>query len=317
VTARDLGVERNEVLVPWGCTVIVPEIGAEGARTDGYRALVRAKIVRRFTMIVYDLIPITIRETAAVGMAEAFSSYLATVKLADRLSGISEATADGYAAFSSMLETQGLAGPVVAAHPLPSDVPLIDEAALERANLALERGPGPMVLVVGSHEPRKNHVSVLLAAERLWREGLEFHLVFIGGRGWRGERFEALVGELVGAGRPVQVVSQAGEELLWAAYRAARFSVFPSLAEGFGLPVAESLGSGTPVVTSNFGSMEEIARDGGALLVDPRSAEELARAMRSLLVDDELLLRLQAEARSRPGTSWDDYARDTWAHLTS
>ena len=133
----------------------------------------------------------------------------------------------------------------------------------------LELGSVPMVLIVGSHEPRKNHVAVLLAAERLWREGSAFHLVFVGSTGWRSERFDGLVGRLVAAGRSVQVLRRVSEETLWAAYRAARFTVFPSLAEGFGLPVAESLASGTPVVTSNFGSMAEIGQAGGALLVDP------------------------------------------------
>ncbi len=95
----------------------------------------------------------------------------------------------------------------------------------------------------------------------------------------------------------------------------ARFSVFPSLLEGFGLPVAESLASGTPVITSRYGSMAEIARGGGALLVDPRDVDDLERQMRRLLTDDELLERLRDEARSRDFGTWDQYAHDVWSFL--
>jgi glycosyltransferase involved in cell wall biosynthesis len=113
----------------------------------------------------------------------------------------------------------------------------------------------------------------------------------------------------------VQSVSALSDDLLWAAYRLARCTVFPSLSEGFGLPVAESLGSGTPVVTANFGSMREIAASGGALLVDPRDDHDLAAAMRRLLTDDALHRRLSEHARALPPRTWDEYAAETWRYL--
>ena len=79
------------------------------------------------------------------------------------------------------------------------------------------------------------------------------------------------------------------------AYSRARFTVFPSLHEGFGLPVAESLEHGTPVITTNYGSTEEIGRDGGAILIDSNDDEELVAAMRRLLTDDELIEQLRRE----------------------
>src|SRR5205085_1195336 len=100
------------------------------------------------------------------------------------------------------------------------------------------------------------------------------------------------------AHRPVEAISAATDALLFGGYRVARFTVFPSINEGFGLPVAESLACGTPVITSNFGSTREIAEGGdaggGALLVDPRDDDSLTGAMRSLLTDDALLHRLRA-----------------------
>ena len=118
-------------------------------------------------------------------------------------------------------------------------------------------------------------------------------------------------------GRPIESISAANDELLWSAYRLARFTVFPSLNEGFGLPIVESISCGTPVITSAFGSMSEIAGDGGALLVDPRDDHALADAMRLLLTDEVELDRLSAQARRRPLRTWDTYAAQTWDLLTS
>jgi len=158
---------------------------------------------------------------------------------------------------------------------------------------------------------------VLHAAELLWREGQLFSLSFIGGNSWNSETFTETLAGLQAIGRPVEAVSAASDDILWGGYRVARFTIFPSLNEGYGLPVAESLSCGTPVVTSNFGSMKEIAdAGGGAVLVDPRNDHSIADGMRSLLIDDELHSRLSREARSRPLRTWDTYASETWELLT-
>jgi glycosyltransferase involved in cell wall biosynthesis len=172
-----------------------------------------------------------------------------------------------------------------------------------------------LIVAVGSHEPRKNHLAVLEAAERLWARGETFELLFIGGSGWKGEEFDELVASLLSDGRPIIVRKRCSEEELWTAYSLARFTIFPSLLEGFGLPVAESLASGTPAITSAHGSMAEIAEGGGCLVVDPRDIDSLEGAMAQLLQDDGLLERLRREAASRPSWTWDDYAGELWRFL--
>jgi glycosyltransferase involved in cell wall biosynthesis len=106
------------------------------------------------------------------------------------------------------------------------------------------------------------------------------------------------------------------DDELWAAYQLASFTIFPSFNEGFGLPVAESLASGTPVITSDFGSMREIAQDGGgALLVDPRDDGQLTEALQRLLREDALLAELTRQARGRAERTWDAYAAQVWSYL--
>jgi glycosyltransferase involved in cell wall biosynthesis len=199
--------------------------------------------------------------------------------------------------------------------PAEAETPTPEDLADARERFLV---PGlPLVLVVGSHEPRKNHLAVLHAAERRWRAGDRFSLTFIGGNSWGSAGFSRRLAELQALGRPVETASRVPDRLLWAAYRLARVTVFPSLNEGFGLPVAESLASGTPVITSAYGSMREIADGGGALLVDPRDDTTIAAALHRVLEDDALHTSLVSAARARPHRTWDDYAADVWELLTA
>ena len=92
--------------------------------------------------------------------------------------------------------------------------------------------------------------------------------------------FPPALADLQADGRPVESLSAADDDLLWGAYRLARFTVFPSINEGFGLPVAESLGLGTPVITSNFGSMREIAEAGAVRCSSTHATtDQIAEAM--------------------------------------
>jgi glycosyltransferase involved in cell wall biosynthesis len=307
----------DPIVVPWRCTYLLPELAAEVVRTAYLQALAQFS-GSTFGLIGYDLVPITTAETSHEGMAPGFTRNLAAARYARVVAPISHGAAGEYLGWRDRLAGTGLSGPRIEPVVLPSYAPGDDPNQTARAAERLTLGGAPLVLVVGSHEPRKNHVAVLHAAERLWREGLVFTLTFIGGNSWNSEAFTEALQRLQEAGRPVETISAATDELLFGGYRTARFTVFPSVNEGFGLPVAESLACGTPVITSNFGAMKEIAdAGGGALLVDPRDDDSVTDGMRALLTDDELLARLTAEARARPVGSWDDYAKDTWAILTA
>jgi len=103
------------------------------------------------------------------------------------------------------------------------------------------------------------------------------------------------------------------EEDLPALYNGADLFVFPSLYEGFGLPVLEAMACGTPVVTSNTSSLPEVAGD-AALLVDPYDVEEIATAMRRILEDEALTAELRAKGLARAKEfSWERTARETIA----
>ena len=306
----------DPIIVPWQCTYVLPELAAEVVRAAHLQNMAQNSGTS-MNMIGYDLVPITTAETSHEGLVPGFARNLAAARYARVIAPISVGAAGEYRGWRSMLSSTGLIGPRIEPVVLPAEAPPEDPASTAVARARLRIGALPLVLIVGSHEPRKNHLAVLHAAELLWREGLLFSLSFIGGNSWNSESFTETLAAMQDAGRPVEAISAATDDLLWGGYRTAKFTVFPSLNEGFGLPVAESLACGTPVVTSNFGSMKEIAdAGGGALLVNPRNDHSIADGMRALLTNDELHARLSTEARSRPVRTWDTYAAETWQLLT-
>ena len=301
-------------IVPWNSTFLLPELAIENERTQRIQAL--AEFSGNATGVIgYDTVPLTSGETTGGGMPAAFARNLRAVADMSRVAAISEAAATEYSGWREMLAGIGLLGPDIRAGGLATEAESVDEAQRAEAREAFAPDELPMLLCVGSHEPRKNHLAVLAACEMLWAAGRRFRLVFIGGNGWRGEAFVAAVARAREKGRPVVTRRAVSDGMLWAAYGLAAASVFPSLNEGFGLPVAESLLSGTPVITSDFGSMREIAAPGGAILVDPRDDRDIADAIESALFDPEVAARLRAEARRRVGKGWTEYSEELWAYL--
>jgi glycosyltransferase involved in cell wall biosynthesis len=308
----------HPVLVPWDCRLLVPELPAERERASRYQAL--ACFSRSTTGFVgHDCVPLTASETTDpdAGMSAGFAHFLAAAAHADRIATTCKPAELEYRGWRAMLAGAGLSGPDIQTVPLPVQATNPSEDALAEARLLFGIGTLPLVLSVGSHEPRKNHLALLHSAEVLWREGLAFNLVLVGGLSWNSAAFNAQVDSLRRANRPVQTLMGLPDDLLWAAYRLAHCTVFASLHEGFGLPVAESLASGTPVITSDFGSMRDLASHGGALLVDPRRDQSLTDALRRLLSDRPLRDRLAAETSQLPRRTWDDYAAELWDFLVN
>jgi len=307
----------DPILVPWNCTYILPELAAEASRTQ-YLLAMAQYAPNPLNIIGYDLVPVTTAETSHEGLIPGFAGNLAAARYARNIAPISIGAAGEYLGWRDMLVGTGLSGPSIKPVVLPAAAHPVSPDVIAAARTRLQAGSLPLVMVVGSHEPRKNHVAVLHAAELLWREGQQFCLAFIGGNSWNSEDFSATLEGLQLKGRPVEALSAANDDLLFGGLQVARFTVFPSINEGFGLPVAESLACGTPVITSNYGSMREIAdAGGGALLVDPRDDTSICDAMRLLLNDDALHAELVAQAKSRPARTWEDYAAATWAVLTA
>jgi glycosyltransferase involved in cell wall biosynthesis len=173
-----------------------------------------------------------------------------------------------------------------------------------------------LVLYVSSFHGRKNHLGLLRAVENLWRDGLRFELHLIGRNvGMPFNRIVREIWKLQMRGRRLRWLRHVNDEMLLRAYDDCRFTVYPSLMEGFGLPIAESLAHGKPCVCGGNGALGEVARDGGCLIVDQTSKHALAAGIKTLLSDEEIYARLSAEARARKFRSWSDYIAKLLEHL--
>ena len=165
------------------------------------------------------------------------------------------------------------------------------------------------LLTVSSLEPRKNHLGLLKAMVSLGAQGaFPAELVLVG---WANDpRVVALVQRALQLGLPLRWEAEVDDARLGELYRWCDFTVYPSLEEGFGLPVAESLWQQRPCLCSGEGALGELAMGGGCLPVNTRDWRQLAAGLARLLQDQALRTQLTQEACERPVRPWARYAQE-------
>ena len=168
----------------------------------------------------------------------------------------------------------------------------VDELAATMQRHGLQAGR--YLLVVATQEPRKNLVRLARAYAALPARLRERHpLVIVGARGWLSADLESILAPLEASGS-IRRLGYVSEEDLPMIYAGAHSFAFPSLYEGFGLPVLEAMASGVPVLTSNVSSLPEICA-GIALCVDPNDDETLRYGLENLLEDEDWRKRSAAD----------------------
>ena len=173
----------------------------------------------------------------------------------------------------------------------------------------------PYALFVGTLQPRKNLVRLAQAyAQLLHRNSVAWDLVLAGAPGWLSDKLMADI-EGMGLGDRLHLLGYVADDDLPALLQGARFFCYPSLFEGFGLPVLEAQSYGVPVMTSTNSSLPEVAGD-AALLVDPTDVDAIAAAMLRLSQDEALRQQLiEAGYANVKRFSWEKAARETLAVL--
>ncbi|CAN5144971.1 glycosyltransferase family 1 protein [soil metagenome] len=190
---------------------------------------------------------------------------------------------------------------------VPLGVDAIPAAPADVERVRRQHGLGRYVLWVGTIEPRKNLPRLLEAFRRLDRSDVE--LALVGPTGWH----ESLTPHLDGLADRVRLLGFVPGGDLAPLYAGAELFCFPSLREGFGLPVLAAMAQGTPVVSSAATSNEEIV-EGAGVLVDPTDPAAIAAAMAELLDDPERAAKLAAMGAERAATyTWERTATLTTA----
>ncbi|HET6317871.1 MAG TPA: glycosyltransferase family 1 protein [Chloroflexota bacterium] len=189
--------------------------------------------------------------------------------------------------------------------------PVTDGKALDAIHKRIGVGDAPFILSIGVIEPRKN-LNRLMDAFRLLKEREigppDLKLVLAGGHGWL---VEGILQHH--AKSPVRsdilMPGFIADDLLPALYSAASVFAFPSLYEGFGLPILEAMACGTPVVASKSSCLPEVA-EGASALIDPDDTEDLAGALEQTLCNPELRTQLSEKGRARAAEyTWGRAAR--------
>ncbi len=185
--------------------------------------------------------------------------------------------------------------------------PITDTAALAsaRRKYGLDH---PYILAVGTVQPRKNY-ELLVRAFRPVAERYPHSLIIVGGKGWLDEGLPAEIARQ-GLQERVILAGFVDDADLPAIYSAADLLAFPSLYEGFGLPLLEAMACGTPVISSDASSLPEVGADGSAELLSPHDEEAWTAAMLRLLGDEDARFRLIAAGLAHSAQfSWRSSAR--------
>ncbi|MCF6281522.1 MAG: glycosyltransferase [Candidatus Polarisedimenticolaceae bacterium] len=248
--------------------------------------------------IYYDAIPLRREEFKEISPKHA--EYMQQLLLADIVWPISQWSADDLIAFLVKNECASI-----------KTMPEIEVIQLPGESQLCPRIQNPqegetLILSVGSIEPRKNQVQLIKAFEayrKLHPDG-EWRLILVG-------NLHPLVAEEVGraqqADKAISHIGHVSDQELDSLYRSCAFTVFPSVEEGFGLPILESLWYGKPCLCANFGAMAEVAEAGGCYTVDTRDQTKIEEAVARLIEDGEFRHRLAMQAVSRAIDSWADY----------
>lgn len=247
-----------------------------------YRAWLAASRARAqgasVVLVLYDLIPLRHPQFCSRLFSSVFERWLGKmIGNVDAVMCISRATQDDLRAY---LAERSLAAPPSASFRLGSDLDPRRAQGPVRAAIQSFAGSGaPCFLAVGTVEPRKNHALLLQAVEHLWASGLDARLVIVGGSNAESAAFARRLAAHEEQGRRLLWLADATDSEVEWLYTACRALVFPSLAEGFGLPLLEARARGCPVIASDLPAFAELADD-GVWLYPRHSASALAALMR-------------------------------------
>jgi glycosyltransferase involved in cell wall biosynthesis len=170
--------------------------------------------------------------------------------------------------------------------------------------------PFPFLLFVGALEPRKNLLNLLTAFKVIRERGFHVYLVLAGPDGLESENIQRRIEEL-GLGAWVRRVGHCMDKELMCIYRSASAFVFPSLCEGFGLPLLEAMASDLPIAASKTTAIPEVAGD-AAVYFDPEDTEDMADKIIQTIEDEETRQTLISKGRKRiKNFDWSKTASET------
>ncbi len=248
--------------------------------------------------VFHDAIPLKLPHITWPLAVARHPGYLKLLAQFDRVWAVSRASREELLGYWRWLGLEAV--PPVEVLPLGADF-----ERTPRVTAPARDGVTPALLSVGILEPRKNQAFLLDVCEELWGEGLRFELHLVGRVNPNfGRPLAARIRVLAKKNPQLCYHDAADDAALTALYTGARATVLPTLAEGCGLPLLESLWAGVPCVCSDLPVLRENADGGGCIAAAVNDRAAWKAALRGVLTDGALVARLAAEARSRALPTW-------------
>ena len=259
----------------------------------------------RVAAIFHDAIPVTHPELVRHEARKSHSAYMMALCNADLIIAVSQSSAEEFRLFAQKTRAH-----CPAIYVCPSAGELSGEArAAAKPAMAAE---AVNILCVSTLEPRKNHKILLqafeLACSAVSHPKLYLHLV--GDRYKDADHVVKLVKEATMRHSNIRWHGKITNQQLVKLYHECDFTIYPSIVEGFGLAISQSLWNRRPCICANYGAMAESAKEGGCLMVDVNDTVKLRDAIVSLATDLELRQKLIKEIDNRPLKTWRAYATE-------
>ena len=274
---------------------VTTELFSESER-PGFRAFLENPPCRTAAVFA-DAIPLKYPHITWPQSVARHPNYLKLLAKFQRVWAISRASRDELVGYWQWLGLEAV--PPIEVLALGSD---LSGVARTTADVSTKKSG---LLCVGILEPRKNQLFLLDVCERLWSSDLEFELHIVGRVNPHfGAPIVGRIKKLQKQFRGLRYHEAAKDEVLENLSSTVRATMFPTIAEGCGLPLLESLWHGVPCVCSNLPVLLENAQGGGCLTPDVNSMQSWTDALRSVLQDDSLHARLANEASTRVLPKW-------------
>jgi glycosyltransferase involved in cell wall biosynthesis len=280
--------------------LFIPEVVLDGS--PGQRVEWAKRHGLATACLFHDMLPIFQAHLVDPAIAKAFPGYVDALRGVDAMWSNS-----GFSLSEFTRYNHDMGAPMEGEHEvvwLPGQFSDQPRGASASDSSAIE------ILCVSTVEPRKNHRTLVEAflhlAER--RPDLPLKLILVGNSYAGSGDLAMWLKGVVAAHSSIEWRGAISDTALAEQYRRAAFTVYPSLAEGFGLPIMESLWMGVPCLCHSDGVMAELAAAGGCMTVDMADAIQLAEALEMMASDDALRAALKRQAAGRQIDTWRDYA---------
>jgi len=255
------------------------------------------------SVLVYDLLPVSHPEFFAASSIQTFPNYLNLLSNSSNIVTISEFTLSQVRKFTFDNSNRNMKSILL---PIGFREVLEDRSNSEES---------PAFLCVGSIEPRKNHLSVLRAAEDCWQKGFEFQLVLAGGQGWNNGEVIDYCKELKNKNRNLRIINDASDFALLDLYCEAFAYISVPWVEGFGLPLAEAMSTGKPVIASDIAAHREFGEVQNVFFVQPDDVRGISDTMSALI--SARIGGTQSAVNPQKSGSWANYSHQLLSAITN